>query len=304
MIYPKFLPDDPGYGRFKRAKFQVVAGAQTMIDLSPFSGVDYCSARGDRLIDLSPTHLVSSKPRELPLPHYDSYTVPQANGEPLDLVVDFCKREKKGELIVYKSVAVSYNDITLYADAISLRPRDLLLQLTAGRGTLISAGKSKEVTKLSSFIGRKTVIDLTPGFTESVKVKSNVQSKSISFSLVIQRGGRSTVFYEDRQKGITLRWEGENVSSLTAESPNRIKLNGYGSIVSNKLAPFKAGSYSNFTITINTYGSGRFQRAASFSIDIPNAKGYHASGVIPQRSIQIRRESTPPSVELADSVKE
>lgn len=296
MIYPKFLPDERGYGRFKRARFHVVPGGDTVINLSPFAGVDYCSGKGERFVDVQPARF-GSKPRKLPPPKYDSYTVPQANGESLDLVVDFCKREKRGEVTVYDSVAVSYNDITLYADRISVRPRDLLVQLLAGKGMLIAGGHSREVTRLSLFVGKKTFIDLSPGFTESVKVNSKLQSKNISFSLVMERGGPATVFYEDRERGITLVSEGESLSFLTAESPNKMKLNGYGTIVSNNLQSTNA----SFTITI--HASRAKQSHSSFSIEIPNARGYHESGVIPQRRVQIRREPTPPSRELADSVK-
>lgn len=302
-VYPKFSPGDPWYRRFRRAKFRVVSGANTTIDLSPFAGLDYCSQKGERLVDLRPTDIGSSTVRKIPSPNYDVYSIPQTVGQPLDMVIDFCKREMKGGLIFYKSVVVTYNDMTLYADTVSLRPKDFLLQIVTGKATIISAGESRQVTQFSSFIGKTAFIELTDGFTESIKGKAKLQDKNISFDLDIDRAGRGKLFYEDREKGITLVAEGENISSVTTVAPNKVTLIGHGVATADKLPYSSAGGgYSNFTLTIETYNSKGRHIPSTLSIGIPRIKGYTSSGIIADRSIHIRRETMLPGAELADSM--
>jgi hypothetical protein len=288
-IYPQFSPGDPGYLRFMRAKFQVLPGAYTTIDLSPFAGFDHCSRNGERVVDLRPA--ISGKVRKLPAPNYDTYLVPRASGEPLDLVIDFCKREMKGGLIVYKSVTATFNDTTLYADTISLRPKDLLLQNVEGKATLISGGENRSVTQLTSFFGRRAFIDLTEGFTDSIKVKTDLHAKNVTFDLDIERGGPVKVVYEDKERNIRLVSEGESLSSVTIESPHRIKLSGYGVVTDNKL-PYagRDGCYLNFNITIETYKTRQGQLPSTISIESPSIDGYKISGVIPEGSVKIRHE--------------
>lgn len=302
-IYPRFSLGEPAYGRFRRAKFRVVSGAATVIDLSPYAGFDYCSKKGERLVDLRPTDVSEPKIHKLPPANYDDYLVPQAVGEPLDLVIDFCKREAKNGLIFYKSVTVSFNDMTLYADTVTLRPKDLRLQITAGAATLIAGGEHRGVTHLFSFIGSRTFIELTDGFTESVKGTAKDQSKNISFSLDIEKGGNGKVFYEDREKGITLVSQGEDISFVTTEDPNKVRLSGYALVTSNKFPRLPHGGiYTNFAMTIEANNGKQLQVPSTLSIEIPSIRGYSHSGIIPDGSIKIRRSMIPARTELADSI--
>ncbi|HET6980082.1 MAG TPA: carboxypeptidase-like regulatory domain-containing protein [Pyrinomonadaceae bacterium] len=301
-IYPQFFPGDPAYLRFKRAKFIVLPGAYTTIDLSPFAGFDYCSRKGERLVDLRPSNSATSKPRKIPPTKYDTYLVRQVSGEPLDLVIDFCKREMKGGLIVYKSAAITFNDMTVYADRVSLRPKDLLLQTVGGKAMLIAGEESQSVAQFSTTIRERTFIDLTEGFTDSLQVKANLHDNKISFDLNIERGGTVKVVYEDREKDIKLVSEGESLSFVTVESPHTVRLSGYGRVTTGKLATLGLEGYSNFNITIKTNNNREFGRPSTISISIPNITGYNLSGIIPDGSVKIRREMMPTRLELANSI--
>jgi hypothetical protein len=172
----------------------------------------------------------------------------------------------------------------------------------SGNATLISAGESKEVTRFSSFIGTRTFIELSDGFTESVNVHAKLHSHNISCSLDIERGGSGSVFYEDREKDVTLVAEGESLRYVSTESPYKMKLSGYGYITSKNLSLVnEASHYANFTITIESK-SKRRQPSRTLSIEIPSIKGYNVSGVIPHGSVKIRREPKPNRIELADSI--
>jgi hypothetical protein len=181
-------------------------------------------------------------------------------------------------------VVVSYDAMTLYADEVRLREKDLLLQTVGGNNSLVLNGVRKTVKRFSAIFSEKTVfLDLTDSFTESVK--ANVESKNISFELDVERDGNAKLVYTDRARGISLISDDDILSSMTIENPNKVTFSGYGILRGKGIpASIRKAGYSNFKVTVETSDKTRLR------IEIPATNYSLPDMVLPRGSVEIRRD--------------
>jgi hypothetical protein len=274
---------DPAYRPFQRAKFRLLPGEVKIIDLSPYSGFDYCSSKGERVVNLQASQRMHAKSSPIKPPRYERYSIASPTG-PMELMIEYCERKQRNDSIKYRSAMITFDESTIYTDSAVFYPRTRLLKVGNKDVELVTREQHSIVPNLRvSFTGGNTYIDIPKGFTSSVQSKGRVVRGEQSFEIAVGRDSPIRFFYQDRQKGITFLSNPNGPFFVKTVSRGVVTLSGSGTLSS--LEGMRTNGYYDFRVTLKTYPN----TPSTLTMEIPQLE-YQRSINTPPNAVIIERE--------------
>jgi hypothetical protein len=276
------LDDPAARDNFHRAKFFVGSGSTRIIDLSAYSGFDYCSPNGTRIVNLAG----GSRPNypEVFAPLYESVLIGTPTGS-TEVLFEYCGKKTGKNSVKYKGAVVSYGEHTIYSNRVTYYPAHHLLKVNGKEIKLVTQDDTLAVPRLSvSFLKGDPFFDIPKKYTQSIKGGGPIGTGGQSFLIRVERGSPFTFSYEDRLKGITLKSDKNEPFFVKTIRPDVITINGFGTLMGLGLGPHN-GKFK-FSITLET----RTRSLAQVTVEIPRLDNYRLSGTTAPDAITIKRE--------------
>jgi hypothetical protein len=127
-IYQVFFEAQAGFLSYRRAPFRVEASKSIIINIA----LTMSSVPG-HIFYIGPPEKAPRFPPDKPL-KYDSFLVANLSPVPLEMLVEFKNKRKRGAYLEYRRATASYNSLLIYGDKLRFNKKHWLIE---GEGNVI-----------------------------------------------------------------------------------------------------------------------------------------------------------------------